>query len=114
MTAEPRHRLRWIVAAVVVATVVVPLVALGTSGYDTAQDRWAWRLADLDRNELHLSPHAKAIEDGTVVEESSGHVVVRYSRDIRDWMGGYTGKVESVCYQFSFADPDDFHEVACP
>lgn len=114
MTAEHRHRTRWIVAAVVIATVVVPLVALGASGYDTAQDRWAWRLADLDRNELHLRPVPASIEDGTVVEESSGHVVVKYSRELTNWMGGYTGEVESICYQFSFADPDDFHEVPCP
>ncbi|MEV0892515.1 hypothetical protein [Promicromonospora sp. NPDC050262] len=109
---RPRHRAGWIVAAVLTAAVVL-LVAIGTAAFDTAQDRWAWRLADLDRNELHLRAVPESIEDGTVVEESSGHVVVRYSREITNWMGGYTGEVESICYQFSFADPDDFYEVAC-
>ena len=113
MTASPRYRTRWVVTVVLTASVVL-LVALGMAAVDTAQDRWAWQLADLDRNELHLLAVPESIEDGTVVEESSGHVVVKYSRELTNWMGGYTGEVESICYQFSFADPDDFHEVPCP
>ncbi len=113
MTASPRYRTRWVVTVVLTASIVL-LVAIGMAAFDTAQDRWAWRLADLDRNELHLLAVPESIEDGTVVEESSGHVVVEYSRELTDWMGTPTGEVETICYQFPFADPDDFREVSCP
>jgi hypothetical protein len=113
MTSKPRSRARWIVAAVVTATVVVPLVALGISLYDAAQDRWAWRLADLDRNRLHLSPRPEAVEGGTVVEESRSELVVEYAVEITDWMGQPTGEFMTVCYRFPFQDVDDFREVPC-
>lgn len=113
MTSKPRGRTPWIVAAVLTAAVVV-LVALGMAAFDTAQDRWAWRLADLDRNELHLSPHPDAIEDGTVVQESASDVVVEYSREIQDWTGQPTGDADTVCYRFPLTDPDRFREVSCP
>lgn len=113
MTAKPRYRTRWIVAAVLTAAVVL-LVAIGMAAFDTAQDRWAWRLADLDRNELHLSPRPEAIEDGTVVEESPSEIVVEYSRELTDWTGQPTGDADTVCYRFPLDDPDNFSEAPCP
>lgn len=114
MTSRSRSRTGWIVAVVLTATVVVPLVALGVSLYDAAQDRWAWRLADLDRNRLHLSPRPEAVEGGTVVEESRSELVVEYAVEITDWMGQPTGELKTVCYRFPFRDFDDFSEVQCP
>ena len=113
MTSKPRSLAPWILVVGLVAGVGL-LVALGASLFDGAQDRWAWRLADLDRNELHLSPHPEAIEDGTVVQESASDVVVKYSRDVQDWSGQATGDADTVCYRFVLSDPDDFQEVPCP
>ena len=113
MTSKPRSRARWMVVAVLVTGIGL-LVALGASLFDGAQDRWAWRLADQDRNELHLSPHPDAIEDGTVVQESASDVVVKYSRDVQDWSGQATGDGDTVCYRFPLNDPDNFREVPCP
>ncbi|WP_036961338.1 hypothetical protein [Promicromonospora kroppenstedtii] len=113
MTSKPRGRTPWVVVAALVAIVGL-LVTLGASLSDTAQDRWAWRLADLDRNELHLSPHPDAIEDGTVVQESASDVVVEYSREVQDWTGQPTRDPDTVCYRFPLADPDSFREVSCP
>ncbi|GAA2235038.1 hypothetical protein GCM10010413_38320 [Promicromonospora sukumoe] len=113
MTASPRYRTRWIVTVVLAASIVL-LVAFGMAAIDTAQDRWAWRLADLDRNELHLSPRADAIEDGSVVDESPSALVVEYSRPVNDWTGQPTGEADTVCYRFPLADPDEFREVPCP
>ena len=114
MSDRPRHLSGWIIAIVLLATVGVPLVAVGHGIYTTAQDRWAWRLADLDRNELNLLPVPGSIEDGTVVKESSGYVVVKYSREIRGWFDTYTGELETVCYRFPYQDPNAFRKVQCP
>lgn len=114
MTDKPHHLRRWIITVVLLAAVGIPLVFVGHSLYTTTQDRWAWRLADLDRNELHLRPVAESIEDGTVVKESSSYVVVRYSVEIRGWFNSYTGEFRSVCYHFPYQDPDAFRKVRCP
>ncbi|MFI2364377.1 hypothetical protein [Promicromonospora sp. NPDC019610] len=81
--------------------------------YTTMQDRWAWRLADLDANEIYLSGDSSDIEDGTVVEESMDYVVVKYSREI-DWIGTPTGEFDTVCYRFAFENPGEFTKVSCP
>lgn len=112
---RPHHRTRWIVATVTVATVGTLVLAVGYSLYTThVRDRWAWRLADLDSNEIYLSGDSSGIEDGTVVKESPGHVVVKYSRPIGDWMGTPSGEFDTVCYQFPFEEPGEFTKVSCP
>ncbi|WP_108495154.1 hypothetical protein [Promicromonospora sp. AC04] len=118
MNKRPRHRTRWIVATVTIATVGT-LVAVGYWLYTThVRDRWAWRLADLDSNEIYLSGDSSGIEDGTVVKETRDHVVVKYSRPITDFTGTPSGEFDTVCYQFPFEfpfeEPDKFEKVPCP
>lgn len=114
MTYRPRHLTRWIVTIVVLATVGVPLVAVGHSLYTTWQERWAWTRADLDRNALNQRAVPGSIEDGTVVKEASSYVVVEYTAEIRGWFDSYTGESVSVCYHFPYLDPDAFRKVPCP
>jgi hypothetical protein len=110
---RPHHRTRWIVATVTVATVGTLVLAVGYPLYTTVRDRWAWRLADLDSNEIYLSRDSSGIEDGTVVEESRDHVVVEYSRPIADFTGKPSGELDTVCYRFPFEEPGEFTKVPC-
>ena len=93
--------------------VTLAVVAVGYAVWSHGP-HWAWRLADLDRNELHLGGVAD-VEDGEVVRTDDESVVVRYTRPETDFFGTPTGEVgQEVCYRFSLRDPDDFRRAVCP
>ncbi len=105
----------------------VPLVLglLGLVVVQGLQDRWAWRLADLDRNRLNLAMSRGAdsdrrlagwVEHGTVEEATGsvqrgagGHVSlrVRYEQQSTGRLG-QQGGTRTVCYVFV---SDDGYQV---
>lgn len=114
MTDRPRHLSRWIITLVVLATVGVPLVAVGHSLYIREQEDWAWSRAELDRDALNQMPISDSVTDGTVVKESSVHAVVKYTVEMTGWWDAPTGEFKSVCFHFPYQDPDTFRKVPCP
>ena len=112
MSTKPRRG----AVAVVTLVVMVVGVVVAASAHQVwqATPRWAWRLADLDRNELHLGG-VDDVEDGAVVAQDTGTVTVRYTRPELDFFGQPTGDAGAeVCYLFPLDEPDDFHRVGCP
>jgi hypothetical protein len=106
------HKKRY---GVVIVVVVVAVAAAGLArGIWQSGPRWAWKLADLDRNELLLGG-VEDVEDGEVVTVDDDSVVVRYTRPELDFFGVATGNVgQEVCYRFPLDDPDAFRRVTCP
>ncbi|MFE6235840.1 hypothetical protein [Cellulosimicrobium sp. NPDC057862] len=100
---------------VMIVVVVVAVVAAGLArGIWQNGPRWAWKLADLDRNELLLGG-VDDVEDGEVATVDDDSVVVRYTRPELDFFGVATGNVgQEVCYRFPLEDPDAFRRVTCP
>ena len=102
--------------AVVSLIVVMVGVVVATAARQAwlATPRWAWRLADLDRNELHLGG-VDDVEDGEVVTQASESVTVRHTRPELDLFGQPKGDVGAeICYLFPLDELDDFHRVGCP
>lgn len=107
------HKKRYRVVVVVVLVVVVAAAGIARGVWQQGP-RWAWRLADLDRNELHLGG-VEDVEDGEVVAVDDDSVVVRYTRPELDLFGVGTGDVgQRVCYRFPLELPDAFLRVTCP
>ncbi|WP_277515104.1 hypothetical protein [Cellulosimicrobium cellulans] len=100
---------------VVILVVVVAVVAAGLArGIWQNGPRWAWTLADLDRNELLLGG-VDDVEDGEIVTVDDDSVVVRYTRPALDFSGVATGNAgQEVCYRIPLDDPDAFRRVTCP
>ncbi|GAA1726904.1 hypothetical protein GCM10009809_23270 [Isoptericola hypogeus] len=103
-----------VVVVVTAGALVAALALVALQPVWQTSPRWAWQLADLDRNELHLGG-VDDIEDGEVVVQDDATVTVRYTRPETDFFGQPTGQVaDEVCYLFPLDDPDDFHKVGCP
>lgn len=109
------------IASALVVSTLGGLAAVGWFVLDTANDRWAWRAADLDRNRADLA-HFRGARTGDelaewvhgeVVATGATSVTVRYDR-------GEPGAWEIVprdrliCYRLDPSRDSAPDRVACP
>ena len=120
-----------VLSSVLVSVLVTAGLALaGHHTWHTFDTHWAWKRADLDRNELNLASYrgaatgqqlAGSVEHGEVVgyggrsdrgQVGDAYVVVRYEEGPSAW----SAEVKQVCYQFTIPDGYDvaFDETGCP
>lgn len=103
------------------------LAVLGWVAVDTANDRWAWRRADLDGNRIALGHFrgartgdelAKWVENGEVVATGATSVTVRYDRgEPGAWDVELVPRDRLICYRFARNDSTGdipLDRVDCP
>lgn len=99
---------RFVIASAVVVAVLGGFAALGWFALDTANDRWAWRAADLDRNRISLA-HFRGARTGDelaewvrgeVVATGASSVTVRYDRgEPGAWEMELVPRDRLICYR---------------
>lgn len=101
-------------ASVVVLATLAGLATLGWLALDTANDRWAWRRADLDGNRIALAHFRGArtgdelatwVRNGEVVATGATSVTVRYDRgEPGAWEVDLLPRDRLICYRLERDD----------
>lgn len=97
------------IASVVVLAALAGLATLGWFALDAANDRWAWRRADLDGNRIALAHFRGArtgdelatwVRNGEVVATGATSVTVRYDRgEPGAWEFHLLPRDRFICYR---------------